>query len=105
MAQIIFLNNDTIIELSDLTNGVTGAYLDLATVSVTLKDADGVEVVGAVWPMTMDYVAGSNGKYRATLPAALSLVKRGEYVAEVSASAGAGLEGYWEIPLVCQQRS
>lgn len=105
MAQVIYDDNDTIIEVAELRSGVTGNYLDLATVTVTLKDSDGAEVAGASWPMAMTYVAGSNGKYRATLPASLSTVKRASYTAVVDASAGAGLEAKWEIPVVCQQRS
>jgi len=104
MAQIIYDGSDTTIEVVELRNGITGEYLDSATVTVTLKDEDGVEVAGASWPLTMSYVTGSDGKYRANLPDTLSLVRRARYTAHVSADAGAGLMANWETQLVCQQR-
>lgn len=105
MAQIIYDGSDTTIELVELRNGITGEYIDAATVTVTVIDINDAEVSGASWPITMTYVTASNGKYRATLPAALVLAKRARYTANVSVSAGAGLEAEWEVPLVCQQRS
>jgi len=105
MAQIIYDGSDTTIEVTELRNGVTGEYLDAATVTVTLKDADDVEVSGASWPLSMAYVTGSNGKYRANLPAALALTKRARYTAHVSADAGAGLTAEWETKVVCHQRT
>lgn len=104
-AQIIYYQNDTVLEVRDLRNGVTGEYLDQAALSVTVYDTAGVAVSGAVWPLAMSYVAGSNGKYRVTLPAALALTKRNKYTAVVLADGGVGLDARWEIELSCQQRS
>jgi len=102
---IIYEGNDMVIELRGLKNEVSGAYIDSATVGVTLKDADGVNVSGESWPLTMNYVTGSNGKYRATLADTLSLTPRARYTATITADAGAGLKGKWVEDLVCQQRN
>lgn len=104
-AQIIYEGNDTIIEVRDLQNGVTGNYLDQAAVTVTVKDSAGNNVAGPVWPLTMSYVANSNGVYRATLPASMVLAKRASYTAVVAVNGGVGLEAKWEVELSCQQRS
>lgn len=44
-----------------------GAAINDATVEVTLKDADGIEIAGETWPIAMNYVASSDGKYTVTL--------------------------------------
>jgi hypothetical protein len=104
-AQIIYYQNDTVLEVRDLRNGVTGDYLDQAALSVTVYDSTGAQVAGAAWPLAMSYVAASNGKYRVTLPAALALQKRDKYTAVILADGGVGLDARWEIELSCQQRS
>jgi len=105
MAQIIYYLNDHTIELRNLKNEVTGDYLDAATVTVTLVDSNDAEVSGETWPLTMSYVTGSNGVYRATFSDTLSLTKLAKYTAKVTADGGAGLKGYWEVPLKCLQRT
>ncbi len=104
MSQVIFYLNDMIIELLGLQDGVTLAYLNAATVTVTLVDCDtGTEVVGQSWPLTMPYVAASNGDYRATLISTLTLVVGDLYIAKISA-VESGLNGYWELPLTVEKR-
>lgn len=102
----LYLGNDNVLTLDGLQNGITEAYLNAATVSVTLVDADDAEVTGETWPLTMSYVAASNGVYRATLTDTLSGISAGDIVtAQVSANGGAGLQGYWEIPLTVAVRA
>lgn len=103
-AQILFFGNDNLIELRGLKNEVAGTYLNAATVTVTLKDSDGDNVAGASWPMTMSYVASSNGIYRATLPSTLSVVEDGRYTAVVAVNGGAGLVARWDLPCLCRDR-
>lgn len=100
----LYLGNDSTIELAGLKNGLDDVYANTATVQVTLKDSAGVNVVGATWPLTMTYVTGSNGIYRATLDDALSLVRDARYTAIVTVDAGGGLKARWELECVCRVR-
>ncbi len=99
MAQALYKSNDNLLEIDGLKNAATDAYIDDATVTVTLVDAEGAEVTGQSWPTTMSYVASSNGKYRAVLKDALSVTNLDRYTAKITADGGSDLLGYWEFPL------
>jgi len=74
---VVFISNINLFRLEGLQEvddtGVAGAYLNSETVAITIKDDDGVEVAGVVWPQTMAYVTSSNGDYAYTAPAAAAL--------------------------------
>lgn len=99
----VYISNDNVIKLSGLVDN-TGAYLNSATVVVTLIDGNNVEVVGATWPLTMYYVAASNGNYEATLASTLTLSEE-NYTAIVDADGGAGRKGYWKCPVIAEYRT
>lgn len=101
---ILFVGNDTVLEIRGLKNEVTGGFLNAAAVSATLVDAEGDEVTGQGWPVNLSYVAGSDGVYRVTLPYSLGLTAGGRYTANVSANGGAGLRASWKIPCVARAR-
>lgn len=100
----LYIGNDNVITLSGLQDSIDDSYKNAASVTVTLVDSEGTEVAGETWPLSMAYVAASNGEYRATLADTLTL-EAGEYIAQVSADAGAGLKGYWEISVTVQTRT
>lgn len=102
---ILYVGNDNILELDSLKNDLTGADLNAATVSVTLKDSAGANVAGSSWPLAMTYVAASNGTYRATLGYAIALVAGGRYTATITADAGAGLHASWAVECVARTRN
>ena len=95
----IYLSTDHLLEVRGLKNIATDAYIDDATVIATLVDEDGAEVVGQSWPLTLSYVASSDGIYRGTLEDALNLTEDLEYTAQITASGGSNLARYWEIAL------
>lgn len=103
--QILYVGNDTILEIDRLKNELTGAYLNSATVTVTLRDEAGAEVAGDTWPKTMAYLAGSNGVYRATLPHTLALTASQRVTAAISVDAGAGLVAAWDVECVARVRN
>ena len=103
--EVLYIENDNLLELDGLQNAATDAYVNGATVTVTLRDQEGTAVTGQTWPATMYYVANSNGKYRATLEDVLSLTSRKRYTAEIDADGGAGLKGHWEFPLKALKRT
>ena len=92
-----FIANTLVLDVVGLRNELAGTPIIDATVSVTIKDAAGVEVAGAVWPMAMDYVPASNGNYRAFLPSTLPLVAKASYIAYVDANGGLNRTGHWEF--------
>lgn len=98
-AKAIYLSNDHLLEVRGLKNIAADEYIDDATVTVTLVDEEGAEVSGQSWPLTLSHVAGSDGIYRGTLTDSLSLTVDLEYTAQITASGGSNLAGYWEIPL------
>lgn len=102
---ILLDNNDSIIEVYDLKNELTGDFLNTATVQVTLKDSTGTNVTGDTWPKTLNYVTASNGIYRATLLYTLGLTADSRYTATVTADAGAGLRSEWVLEMVCRTRT
>lgn len=99
----IYQGNDTIIELAGLKNEVSGAFINNATVNVTLVDSLGVQVTGQAWPLALAYVALSDGAYRATLGFNLPLILNAKYSANVFVSAG-GLVANWSIDVICKKR-
>lgn len=102
---IVYTGNDTVLEVKGLKNEVTGAFLNSATVTATLVDDDGNQVAGETWPKTLEYVSGSDGIYRATLPYTMSLAAGGRYEANISVNAGAGLRAAWSLPVVARSRA
>lgn len=102
---ILYLGNNSIVDVTGLRNENTGAYVADAVVSVTLLDQTGRPVIGSDWPLTLAYLAGSNGVYRATLPHTLDLVEGGRYLARIVADSGAGLQAQWDMPCVGRLRT
>ena len=101
---IIYTGNDTVLEVANLVNGMTGDSLNSADVSATLVDAAGEEVAGVTWPLSLLYVTGSKGVYRVTLPYTLSLEADARYEARVIANGGAGLHASWSVECVARAR-
>ena len=103
-SEVLYFGNDMILEVRGLQNEVTGAYLNSATVTVTLIDKVGAQVAGASWPMSMAYVAASDGVYRATLPYSLSVTRNARYTAIVDINAGTGQRARFDVPVLCKTR-
>ena len=69
-----------------------------------MKDRAGADVAGETWPLAMNYLAGSNGVYRATLAFGLSLQDGKPFSAEIVADGGLGLRGGWSFALKARVR-
>jgi len=98
----IFLLNDNVLVLDELTNAVTGAYINSATVTAQLKTATGTSV-GA--PLTLAYVAASNGKYRSLIEEDVAVSAGVSYEYHIDADAGSDLKAHWEVPLTAVKRT
>jgi hypothetical protein len=92
-----FVANTNVLDLIGLKNEIAGTFINNAAVTVTIKDDQGVNVSGATWPMTMTYVTGSDGDYRAFLSEDLAFVAKGKYIAAIDADGGTNLVGHWEL--------
>jgi len=101
---IIWIANDNLLRLRGLKNKKTGAYENSAVVTARIVNSGGSDVVGQGWPVTLTYVANSNGDYDATLEDALVLTNLASYTAKVWA-VSSGLQGYWAMPIVAKDRA
>lgn len=94
MTSVIYRKNDTVIEWTWLSQSTDGAYINNGTVAFTLyhtyaiSSATGVATGTVVHgPVTMAYVAGSNGKYQGKMPSTLALDLSLSYTVEINATA------------------
>lgn len=101
---VLYVGNDTVLEVKGLKNEMAGAFLNAATVQATLYDSAGASVAGQSWPLALVYVPSSDGTYRGTLPYGLSLTAGDRYTARITADAGTGLRAQFDIPCVARTR-
>lgn len=99
----LYIDNTNTVTLSGLQNSVDDSYINNATVSVTIVDSDDTEVGGATWPITLDYVAASNGIYRALIPFGITITEDEEYFAVVTAVSGS-TQANWKQPVIAKER-
>lgn len=104
MTTRLFVGNDNVIELDALKDVIADTFINTASVTVTLTDANGDEIVGETWPLAMSYVGGSQGTYRATLPDTLTLTSGTTATAVVDVNGGPGLQGQWTVRLSVETR-
>jgi len=100
----IFVGNTNLVELVGLTDPLTGTAIDDATVTVTVSDKDGDPIAGQSWPLTLSYVPGSAGDYRASIDAAAQLVEGQIYIVLFTATASQGVLS-WSETVRAQTRS
>lgn len=91
------LNSNNIVELYDLINSVTGAYVDDANVSVTVRDMQTtIPVGGVIWPVDMPNVG--SGRYRVVLDSFIELNKNKQYLLDITA-ATVNESTNWQTPV------
>src|SRR4029077_18100883 len=90
-----FVANTNVLDLIGLKNEIADSYINDADVTVTIKDAGSVDVVGETWPLTMAYVAASSGDYRAILSDTLEFAAKTKYLAYITADGGPDLMARW----------
>ena len=102
---IIYYSNDNTLEVRDLAKSGTGSAISDAVVTVTvIKEDTYAKVSGQTWPATLSYVAAST-LYRGTLKDDMVLVPEEKLIAQLTASGGDNLVGYWEMPLIVKTRT
>jgi hypothetical protein len=101
----VFVANTNVLEIIGLKSAVEGTFVNDATVSVVVKDANGTPVAGQTWPTSLAYVTASSGDYRCILEHDLALENRQKYTAEISVEAGVERIGFWAYPFTAQTRT
>lgn len=104
----IYLANDNLLELIGLKDAVTDTYINNATVTAILKNAaTGEELTGQTWPISLSYIASSNGDYRATIEYDVAYPAIGQKIhAEITVDAGAGRRAFFKpIVTVAERRA
>jgi hypothetical protein len=79
----LYVGNDNDIKVNGVQSASTGVYVDNAILTAQVYDKNG-SAVGS--PVTLSYVANSNGNYLGTLPASTPLVADHKYLIVCTAS-------------------
>lgn len=100
----VYAGNDHAIYLTGARtiNLATGAVVSLpgtASVVFRVQTRDYVDVPGTSWPITMQYVAGSQGDFVGVLPASVLLQPGTSYRFVGTADNGPNQHGAWDMPL------
>lgn len=99
MADVLYNDNDNLIEIRNLTDEVTGGFLNNATASAKLQTEAEVDVAGLTNIPLVKVVGDSTGWYRGTIDDAAitkANVPPGDYVCIVNADEG-GIKFHKEI--------
>ena len=89
----LYVGSNNVIELRSLTNAVTGAEINDATVTAVITDLLDVELPGQVWPLSM-VPTGTDGTYQGTLEASIAISNGKQYKGTVTAISD-GIERTW----------
>lgn len=90
----VYLTNDNLIQVKNLKNKATDAFLNAATVTAVVNKTDGTELVSSI---TLSYKAASNGIYQGSIADTESLVFGAKYDVVITADGGAGLKATWTV--------
>lgn len=97
---MIFTGNTNLLTLTGLKDIITDAFINNATVTVTITDNCEKPLEGAgwpVWPIVMEYIASSDGDYRAILVDSLPFKAGVPYEAAIYADGGPNRIGRWRF--------
>jgi len=96
----LYLSEDNLIEMDELTDAADGTYVNDATMTFSIKDTAEAVLTGANG-VTMSYVAASNGKYQGVSPKTVVFTVATTYYLEVTA-ASSGRDGFRRITCKAQ---
>jgi len=101
----LYISNDNLLSVTGLKNASSGSYMNNSTVTATLKDTAGDVVTGQTFPITLSYIADSDGNYQATLENTLSITEGTTYNATITATSASGLYAEWEMQMTATKRT
>jgi hypothetical protein len=85
--EVLGIGSSNLVRLDALTDASSGAYVNSATATFTLKDASG-SVVSGLSGVSMAYVSASNGRYEGTIPNTAALTLNAPYTLEITTTSG-----------------
>lgn len=86
-AELFFKDTHNLFTVNELTDVVTGSYVNDATLSAQLMDRDDADIGS---PISLVYVVDSNGKYQGVFPNTLVIVDNDQLKVEVTATTQGG---------------
>ncbi len=99
--EVLAIGSDNLVRLDSLTNASSGAYVNNATATFTLRDQSGTALITN---SAMAYVAASNGRYEGTIPYTQSLTLNAYYTIEITATGG-GFTIFRKLSCIAKYRS
>jgi len=105
----LFIDNDNLLVLDGLWDGIDKTAADRwltdgeVAVTVRVLDRNENELVGATWPIAFEFETGSNGRWRATIPAAVKIREGRPYVLDVAVTGD--VEARARIPAIGRVRT
>ena len=100
---ILYQLNDQTVEVDKVKDSLTGAYLNAASVTVTLYDSSGSPVT-ELTSITLGYVTDSNGKYQGNVDQTFNPALGDNYEIWFEIGQG-GSAAHLEIPCSVQARA
>ncbi len=94
----IYVNNDNAVTVNGLKDLTTDTFINDAVVNATLQDCDGNNIAGGSWPVTLSYIAASDGEYRGVIQDTVNIVADTMYQILITA-VGNGFQAEWTTPV------
>lgn len=85
----LYVDNDNNVRLDGLINPANGEFVNDAVVELTLLDAAGDEVAGQAWPLTLSYIAASDGNYEGVVESTVVAEEGDTGTMQITATRGA----------------
>lgn len=107
MPRLYYDENTHLLRADELADETTDEYLNDNVVDVVgrIQDADGQDLTGEIWPLTMTYVAGSNGRYEVTVSHQVEVAAGDIIYVVVVATDSEGHQGHWKQKRLVADRS
>ena len=99
----LYIDNQNIVELSELRDIIDLGAIEDATVTVTIKDTMTESPIdGQAWPTEMIHT--ENGTYLAVLSPDLEIKPNNQYLAVIDATTTGNVKGHWELRVTAKVR-
>lgn len=106
MLDVVYYKNSTLVTLLGVKNVATNTAINNATVQVlSITKYGGSPIDTNLFPISVEYVGGTQGTYRGVLPHTLTLEPTVRYVCKIKVVTVELFEAYWEFIFTCNLRT